>query len=40
MLPMVYANLPKPKRRERALEALKKVGLEGRISNRPSQLSG
>jgi putative ABC transport system ATP-binding protein len=40
MLPMVYANLPKPKRRQRALEALEKVGLEGRISNRPSQLSG
>ena len=40
MLPMVYANLPKSKRRQRALEALEKVGLEGRISNRPSQLSG
>ncbi|MHC5833080.1 MAG: ABC transporter ATP-binding protein, partial [Nostoc sp.] len=25
MLPMDYANLPKPKRRERALEALEKV---------------
>ncbi|MEH2161632.1 MAG: ABC transporter ATP-binding protein [Nostoc sp.] len=40
MLPMVYANLTKPKRRERALEALEKVGLQTRISNRPSQLSG
>ncbi|MDF5711958.1 MAG: ABC transporter ATP-binding protein [Nostoc sp. S4] len=40
MLPMVYANLPKVKRRQRALEALEKVGLGGRISNRPSQLSG
>ncbi|MFN6541488.1 macrolide ABC transporter ATP-binding protein [Nostoc calcicola FACHB-389] len=40
MLPMVYANLSKPKRRERALEALEKVGLGERISNRPSQLSG
>jgi putative ABC transport system ATP-binding protein len=40
MLPMVYANLPKQKRRQRALEALEKVGLGGRISNRPSQLSG
>ncbi|MBC1215968.1 ABC transporter ATP-binding protein [Trichormus variabilis ARAD] len=40
MLPMVYANLPKRKRRERALEALKKVGLGERILNRPSQLSG
>ncbi|WP_304523776.1 ABC transporter ATP-binding protein [Cylindrospermum sp. FACHB-282] len=40
MLPMVYANLPKAKRRQRALEALQKVGLGDRISNRPSQLSG
>jgi putative ABC transport system ATP-binding protein len=32
--------LPKPKRRQRALEALDKVGLGGRIANRPSQLSG
>ncbi|MBD2346525.1 ABC transporter ATP-binding protein [Anabaena subtropica FACHB-260] len=40
MLPMVYANLPKHKRRQRALEALKKVGLGERILNRPSQLSG
>jgi putative ABC transport system ATP-binding protein len=40
MLPMVYANLPKPKRRQRALEALERVGLGDRISNRPSQLSG
>nr|WP_189523620.1 ABC transporter ATP-binding protein [Nostoc sp. PA-18-2419] len=40
MLPMVYANLPKVKRHQRALEALEKVGLGGRISNRPSQLSG
>ncbi|MHC5933509.1 ABC transporter ATP-binding protein [Nostoc sp.] len=40
MLPMVYANLPKSKRRERALEALEKVGLGERIANRPSQLSG
>lgn len=40
MLPMIYANLPKQKRRQRALEALEKVGLGARISNRPSQLSG
>ncbi|TVP61600.1 MAG: ABC transporter ATP-binding protein [Nodularia sp. (in: Bacteria)] len=40
MLPMIYANLPKPKRRERALSALRKVGLGDRISNRPNQLSG
>jgi putative ABC transport system ATP-binding protein len=40
MLPMVYANLPKPKRQKRAMEALKRVGLEDRMLNRPSQLSG
>lgn len=40
MLPMVYANLPKPQRRKRALDALRRVGLGDRISNRPSQLSG
>jgi putative ABC transport system ATP-binding protein len=40
MLPMVYANIPKRKRRQRALEALERVGLKERISNRPNQLSG
>ncbi len=40
MLPMVYANVPKPKRRQRAMEALKRVGLADRMFNRPSQLSG
>ncbi len=40
MLPMVYANVPKPKRRKRAMEALKRVGLGDRMFNRPSQLSG
>jgi putative ABC transport system ATP-binding protein len=40
MLPMVYANIPKPKRKKRAMEALKRVGLEERMFNRPSQLSG
>jgi len=40
MLPMVYANLPKYKRRQRALDALTRVGLSDRILNRPSQLSG
>ncbi|MBD2101654.1 ABC transporter ATP-binding protein [Leptolyngbya sp. FACHB-261] len=40
MLPMVYANVPKPKRRKRAIEALSRVGLADRLQNRPSQLSG
>lgn len=40
MLPMVYANVPKPKRRQRAVEALRRVGLGDRLHNRPNQLSG
>jgi putative ABC transport system ATP-binding protein len=40
MLPMVYANVPSPKRRTRALRALQKVGLGNRLHNRPNQLSG
>ena len=40
MLPMVYANIPKPKRKQRAMEALKRVGLADKMFNRPSQLSG
>ncbi|MBD1874694.1 ABC transporter ATP-binding protein [Nodosilinea sp. FACHB-131] len=40
MLPMVYANLPKTKRRVRATRALQRVGLGNRLHNRPSQLSG
>lgn len=40
MLPMVYANVSKQKRRERATEALTRVGLAERMFNRPSQLSG
>ena len=40
MLPMIYANIPKTKRRQRAIEALTRVGLAERLANRPSQLSG
>jgi len=40
MLPMVYANIPRKRRRERAIEALQRVGLADRLHNRPSQLSG
>lgn len=40
MLPMIYANVPKHKRRQRAAQALARVGLADRLSNRPSQLSG
>ncbi|MGD1930367.1 MAG: ABC transporter ATP-binding protein [Leptolyngbyaceae cyanobacterium] len=40
MLPMVYANVPLPQRRSRAIKALQKVGLGNRLENRPNQLSG
>jgi putative ABC transport system ATP-binding protein len=40
MLPMIYAGISKSQRRKRAEEALARVGLADRMSNRPSQLSG
>ncbi|MGH7999066.1 MAG: ABC transporter ATP-binding protein [Brasilonema sp.] len=40
MLPMVYAGIPKHRRRQRAIEALTRVGLAERLYNRPNQLSG
>jgi len=40
MLPMVYANVPNDERRDRAAEALKRVGLGNRMNNKPNQLSG
>jgi len=40
MLPMIYAGVPPEERRERALQALERVGLAKRIDNRPNQLSG
>ncbi|MDQ1510071.1 MAG: putative transport system ATP-binding protein [Actinomycetota bacterium] len=39
-LPMVYANLPKRERQERADEALRAVGLADRGRHFPNQLSG
>ncbi|MDG2991400.1 ABC transporter ATP-binding protein [Candidatus Synechococcus calcipolaris G9] len=40
MLPMVYANVSGPERRDRAITALEQVGLGHRLHNRPNQLSG
>ncbi|MCX7595700.1 MAG: ABC transporter ATP-binding protein, partial [Fischerella sp.] len=40
MLPMVYAGVNSSERRDRAAEALKRVGLEKRLNNKPNQLSG
>ena len=39
-LPLMYAGVPKKERRERAMEALKTMGLEDRMNFRPNQLSG
>jgi putative ABC transport system ATP-binding protein len=40
MLPMVYAGVPAAERRQRAQEALERVGLGQRLNNKPNQLSG
>src|SRR6185369_16919412 len=39
-LPMIYSGVNARQRRDRAMEALKLVGLENRTKHRPSQLSG
>ncbi|PAW76890.1 MAG: macrolide ABC transporter ATP-binding protein [Verrucomicrobia bacterium Tous-C9LFEB] len=39
-LPMIYSNVSRKERRERALRAIESVGLSNRLKNRPSQLSG
>ena len=40
MLPMIYAGLSPQQRREKASEALERVGLAERMKNKPNQLSG
>jgi putative ABC transport system ATP-binding protein len=39
-LPLLYDGIPAKERKEKALEALKNVGLEGRGDHHPNQLSG
>lgn len=39
-LPLIYAGIDKEKRNQRAIDVLNKVGLQERISFKPSQLSG
>lgn len=38
--PLLFAGVAKKRRRERAAEILKAVGLEGRMHHRPTELSG
>ena len=40
LLPMIYAGVNPEEREDRAKNALDKVGLSGKINNRPNQLSG
>lgn len=39
-LPLIYHGMPTKKRREKAVKALKAVGLEKRMNHKPNQLSG
>jgi putative ABC transport system ATP-binding protein len=39
-LPLVYAGVPRSERKERAMDALAKVGLARRVQHRPGELSG
>ncbi len=39
-LPLVYADVPAPERKERAMDALRRVGLAGREAATAAQLSG
>jgi putative ABC transport system ATP-binding protein len=40
MLPLVYAGVSRPERKERAAQMLKKVGLGERMDHKPNELSG
>jgi len=39
-LPLLYAGMPSDERRERAMKALQRVGLDKRAKHRPNELSG
>jgi putative ABC transport system ATP-binding protein len=39
-LPLVYASVPRGERKERAMDALARVGLASRVQHRPGELSG
>ena len=39
-IPLMYAGVPRAERRERALEALERVGLGDKVTHKPTELSG
>jgi putative ABC transport system ATP-binding protein len=39
-LPLIYAGIPSVERLERAKESLRSVGMDGRMSHKPNELSG
>ena len=39
-LPLIYKGIPASKRKEMALEALRRVGLEDKVHHKPTELSG
>ncbi|MBW3565745.1 MAG: ABC transporter ATP-binding protein [Acidobacteria bacterium] len=39
-LPLIYSKVSKAERHERAMEALRRVGLEDRVNHQPNELSG
>jgi putative ABC transport system ATP-binding protein len=39
-LPLIYGGLPRKERRDLAMEALSRVGLEDRVDHKPGELSG
>ncbi len=39
-LPMTYAGIPFKTRRQKAMEALEKVGLKDRVTHKPNEISG
>ena len=39
-LPLIYSGIPEKERKRLAIEMLEKVGLGGKLKNRPNQLSG
>lgn len=39
-MPLIYAGIDRDTRRERALESLRKVGLQDRVHHKPNEMSG